>query len=124
MNRVTRNMCICSSIILDPPTTDPVITITSTPPSSSNGHLYQGDRVTLTCTVTGGKPLSATTLTFTCPGKQDAQDTEGSAGVSSSVTIESLTNGDHDTVCTYSSKWKQTDWYNRHKTTQLFVNSE
>ena len=35
-------MCICSSNVLDPPTTDPVITITSTP-SSSNDHLYQGD---------------------------------------------------------------------------------
>ena len=80
--------------------------------------------MTLICTVTGVKLLSATTLTVTCPGKQDAQDTEGSTGVSSSVTVESLTNGDHDTVCTCSSKWKQKDWYNRHKTTQLFINSE
>ena len=111
------------STFVDPPTTDPVITITSTP-SSSEGRLYQGDRVTLTCTVTGGKPLSATTVTFTCPGKQVSQDTEGSTGVSSSVTFDSLTNGDHNRVCTCSSKWKQTDWYNRNNSTRLFVNSE
>ena len=114
---------MCFLNVLDPPSTDPEITNTSTP-SSSGGHLYQGDRVTLTCTVTGGKPLSATTVAFTCPGKQDSQDTEGSTGVSSSVTLDPLTDADHGGECTCSTRWRQTDWYSRETRTQLYVNSE
>lgn len=46
--------------IVDPPTTDPMI-------YDFDGRVtYPGDRITLTCSVTGGNILA--TLTWTCKG--------------------------------------------------------
>lgn len=111
---------------VDPPTSPPVITTTSTP-SSSDGSLYQGDAVTLTCTVSGGKPVSVTSVTFQCPSrnKTDQPDSTVSGGVSSSVTFPSLTDGDPSDVCTCSARWKTyTDWYTHTDDIQLYVNSK
>ena len=106
-------------VCADPPTSNPVITDNST-----DSHLYQGDTLTLTCSVTGGKPFSASSVTFTCPGKQDGQDNVGSSGVSSSVIFDSLSGNDHDKQCTCITQWKQTNWYNRNVNTTLHINSE
>ena len=105
-------------MLADPPTSSPVITS-----NQSGDHLYQGDTVTLTCSVTGGKPPNATSVTFSCPNKPDEEDNMGSTGVSSSVTFNPLSDNDHNAVCRCSTRWRQTDWYNMVTSTTLYVNS-
>lgn len=91
----------------DPPTTEPVITS-----NSSDGYLYQGDRATLICAVVGGKPVAATTLHFTCPGKGDRADTVTQNDARSSLEFSSFSTGDRINECSCTASWTiQPSWY-------------
>ena len=108
-----------SRFIPDPPISPPVIHN-----STSQGFVYQGDPLTLTCTVTGGKPVSNTSVTFVCPGKTDTSDVTSTTDVSSSVTYSAVEASDNGAVCTCSAQWKSYDWYTLTASTSINVYCE
>ena len=105
--------------VSDPPTDPPVIHS-----SSSESFVYQGDPLTLTCSVRGGKPVTDTSVTFDCPNKPDMTDVEGTTEVSSSLVFDPVTVSDNGRVCTCRPQWKTYDWYTPQKQTTVTVYCE
>lgn len=95
----------------DPPTLPPAIT--ANPELPDTQPVYQGDNMTLRCTVSGGKPVNATVIAFTCPGKTDMSVvTIGTSNITSSLMILPVSSDNHGR-CVCSARWKKTDWYNQ-----------
>ncbi|PVD27788.1 hypothetical protein C0Q70_12961 [Pomacea canaliculata] len=92
-----------------PPTSPPVIT--GNPTLHEGQPVYEGDSLTLTCTVRGGKPSNATVITFTCPNRTDTPDSSfNSSSVTSSLTFDPVTSYNHGN-CSCTAAWKSYDWY-------------
>ncbi|KAL8588604.1 hypothetical protein ACOMHN_034058 [Nucella lapillus] len=73
-----------------------------------NSHiLYQGDKLTLTCAVTGGDP-KVTSVTLTCPGRSKQNTTNGQ---SSSLEFSPLSSSDHNLTCVCSGQWARESYY-------------
>ena len=105
--------------VSDPPTDPPVIHS-----SSSESFVSQGDPLTLTCSVRGGKPVTETSVTFDCPNKPDMTDVEGTTEVSSSLVFDPVAVSDNGRVCTCRPQWKTYDWYTPQKQTTVTVYCE
>ncbi|XP_070182667.1 nephrin-like [Littorina saxatilis] len=73
----------------------------------NNSILYQGDNLTLTCSVTGGDP-GVTSVTLTCP---DQHENSTHLGQSSSLVIPSLGNNHNNLKCTCSGQWARPSYY-------------
>lgn len=107
---------------LDPPTSSPVITGSEN--LTDDQPVYEGDNVTLSCTVSGGKPVNATVITFTCPNKNDMADSSfDSFNITSSLVFLPVSSDNHG-ICQCYARWKNTDWYNKTALWNLRVYSE
>ncbi|XP_025102219.1 uncharacterized protein LOC112568897 isoform X1 [Pomacea canaliculata] len=91
-----------------PPSDPPVISLE--PPLNLGEPVYQGDNFTATCTVHGGKPVSATNVSFACPHMADTTDITGTAEVKSTLRFYSVS-PDYQGNCTCSAMWRNTTWY-------------
>ncbi|XP_076436087.1 cubilin-like isoform X2 [Babylonia areolata] len=71
----------------------------------------QGESLTLTCSVYGGKPL-VTSVSFSCGTHQEnSMDIIGTTYVQRVLPISSLTAEDEGMACLCTAKWKYADWY-------------
>lgn len=107
--------------LIDPPASPPVISLE--PTLSLSEPVYQGDNFTVTCTVNGGKPVSATNVSFMCPHMADTTDITGTTMVNSSLRFYSVS-PDNQGNCTCSAKWKNTSWYTQTAVWSLIVYSK
>lgn len=95
----------------DPPTLSPAIT--ANPELPDTQPVYQGDNMTLRCTVSGGKPVNATVIMFTCPGKTDTSVVSmDTSSITSSLMFLPVSSDNHGR-CVCTARWKKTDWYNQ-----------
>ncbi|XP_076456135.1 uncharacterized protein LOC143290513 isoform X2 [Babylonia areolata] len=91
-----------------------------------NGHsedtvYQQGDSLTMTCSVHGGKPL-VTSVYFTCGTHEDTTpDIFSTTEVHSLLSIAALTVEDDGKTCFCTAKWEDTDWYKLSATAVLRV---
>ncbi|XP_076456132.1 uncharacterized protein LOC143290510 isoform X2 [Babylonia areolata] len=91
-----------------------------------NGHsedtvYQQGDSLTMTCSVHGGKPL-VTSVYFTCGTHEDTTpDIFSTTEVHSLLSITALTVEDDGKTCFCTAKWEDTDWYKLSATAVLRV---
>ncbi|KAK7468148.1 hypothetical protein BaRGS_00036612, partial [Batillaria attramentaria] len=70
-----------------------------------------GQRLRMTCTVSGGKPL-VTSVDFSCPGHPDVEpDDVTKRAVISTLTIGALAAEDDGILCECSAVWKDSDAY-------------
>lgn len=90
-------------------------------PSSDDGSLYEGDSLTLTCEVSGGKPVNATVLVFTCGNKENVENNSDKNTVRSQIRIQSLSMVNQGEVCSCTTRWKSTNWYTRTSTKMLSI---
>ena len=103
----------------DPPPQAPVITR-----SPSSHPLYSTDDLTLTCEVTGGKPL-VTSVSLSCSSRHpdNPNDVTGSDSVSSSLQM-TLTDDDDGITCSCIAVWKVTSFYTLSDSTTFTVYCE
>lgn len=103
----------------DPPPSAPTIT------GYTAGEMKQaGERLTLTCTVSGGKPL-VTSVNFLCnrhPGNKT--DVRGQNKVQSVLDIRSLEPEDDAMSCVCTGDWMNRDFYKLSETITLRVNGK
>lgn len=92
----------------DPPNSSLMITGS---PHLSN-IIYEGDNLTLSCTVNGGKPVNATVITFGCPNKTDTPDSFNSSSITSSLMFLPVKPENHGS-CVCNSRWKESNWYDK-----------
>ncbi|XP_076454328.1 uncharacterized protein LOC143289237 isoform X2 [Babylonia areolata] len=91
-----------------------------------NGHsedtvYQQGDSLTMTCSVHGGKPI-VSSVYFTCGAHEDTTpDIVGKIEVHSLLSIAPLTTEDDGKTCFCTAKWQDTDWYKMSATAVLRV---
>ncbi|XP_076447106.1 uncharacterized protein LOC143284291 [Babylonia areolata] len=91
-----------------------------------NGHsddtvYQQGDSLTMTCYVHGGKPI-VSSVHFTCGAHEDTTpDIVGTTEVHSLLSIAPLTTEDDGKTCFCTAKWQDTDWYKLSATAVLRV---
>ena len=85
---------------------------------------YSGDDLTVTCEVTGGKPL-VTSVSLTCSSRHpdNPSDVTGSDSVSSSLQM-TLTDDDDGITCSCTAVWKVTSFYTLSDSTTLTVYCE
>ncbi|XP_025102205.1 uncharacterized protein LOC112568894 isoform X2 [Pomacea canaliculata] len=102
-----------------PPNSSPVITVS---PSFAD-IAYEGDNITVRCTVSGGKPVTATVITLACPYKTDmTPGNSDSSSISSSLMFLPVRSENHGR-CVCNAKWKRSDWYNKTVSWNLTVYS-
>ncbi|XP_070174676.1 low-density lipoprotein receptor-related protein 2-like isoform X2 [Littorina saxatilis] len=101
----------------DPPPSAPTIT------GYTAGEMKQaGERLTLTCTVSGGKPL-VTSVNFWCNSHPDNKtDVRGQNKVQSVLDIRSLEPEDDAMSCVCTGDWMNRDFYKLSETITLRVN--
>ena len=87
---------------IDPPHEAPQIT-----GYTSTTILYEGDPLTLTCTVAGGDPAIAS-VTLTCGGNYHNTST----GQQSMLQVTSLQSSDQGALCSCSGQWIKPNHYN------------
>ena len=86
--------------------------------------LQEGHILTMTCSVTGGKPL-VTSVIFACSGHSDTvPDVRSSDRVQSYLSLSPLKVGDNGDRCVCTAEWKKTDWYRLSATVILHVNGK
>lgn len=100
----------------DPPTSPPEI----------RGYklgdlLHIGEKLNMSCFVTGGKPL-VLAVNFFCEGHPDSTDIVGNNDVQSVISIKSLALTDDRDRCSCSALWKNGDLYNTTVITTLSIN--
>ena len=81
--------------VLDQPTTSPIITQTTV------GPIIEGDKITLTCTIQGGNPV--TTITWSCDGATQITPTGSPStedAISSVELVPSKNNNGQICTCT------------------------
>ncbi|XP_076455410.1 uncharacterized protein LOC143289997 isoform X2 [Babylonia areolata] len=89
----------------------------------SNDTVYQqGQRLNLSCSVPGGKPL-VTAVSFSCGSthQDTAPDIFKNTEVLSLLAIESLSVTDDGKTCVCTATWKHSDWYTMNATAVLRV---
>ncbi|XP_076456068.1 low-density lipoprotein receptor-related protein 6-like [Babylonia areolata] len=88
----------------------------------SKGKVYQeGQSLTMTCSVHGGKPLVASVF-FSCGVHEDTSpDVFSKTEVHSILSIKPLTVSDDGKTCFCTATWKDTDWYKMSATAVLEV---
>lgn len=93
-------------LVQDPPRLRPLIS------GYKDGDiLKEGDRLNLTCSVAGGKPIVASVI-FSCPGyADDPDDISDAEGKQSTVQISHVRASDGGLSCECTARWKNTDWY-------------
>ncbi|KAL8588607.1 hypothetical protein ACOMHN_034061 [Nucella lapillus] len=69
--------------------------------------LYEDDKLTLTCVVTGGDP-QVTSVALTCPSRSKQNTTNGQ---SSSLEFSRLSRSDHNLTCVCSGQWDTKRYY-------------
>ncbi|KAK7485517.1 hypothetical protein BaRGS_00023205, partial [Batillaria attramentaria] len=86
--------------------------------------VYADDSLSLTCEVSGGKPL-VTSVTFACqsPHPDNLNDVTASGSVSSSLDV-SLTQHDDNVTCSCTARWKVASYYRDSADTTLTVYCE
>lgn len=105
----------CDFIITDPPPGPPMIE-----GLKDNQLLFVGDNLTLTCTVSGGKPL-VSFVNFTC-GQRTGTLMYTDTSVSSILTYPSLAVTDKDTKCHCAASWQpEKQLYQKEATTELVI---
>ena len=83
--------------VLDQPTTSP--TITQTPV----GPIIEGSKVTLTCTIQGGKPVAA--ITWSCGGATQITPTGSPSAVDAISSVELVTSKNNNgQICTCTGR--------------------
>lgn len=104
----------------DPPNSSPVITVS---PSLAD-IVYEGDNITVRCTVSGGKPVNATVIMLACPYKTHmTPGSSDSSSISSSLMFLPVRSENHGR-CACNAKWKRSDWYNKTVSWNLTVYCE
>ena len=113
------NKMSCFLRLTDPPLQAPAITR-----SPSSQPLYSTDDLTLTCEVTGGKPL-VTSVSLSCSSRHpdNSNDVTRSDSLSSNLQM-TLTADDANITCSCTAVWKVTSFYTLSDSTTLTVYCE
>ncbi|KAL8569795.1 hypothetical protein ACOMHN_006521 [Nucella lapillus] len=89
----------------------------------SKDTVYQeGQKLTMTCSVQGGKPLVKAVIFFCGTHPDSSSDIVGASEVHSILSIRALTMGDNGQTCICTAMWKDRDWYRLSDTARLAVN--
>lgn len=86
-------------------------------------QVYKGDNVSVECLVSGGKSVSETNITVTCPSMLSSVTVQNGDNITRTVTFGPVTNADQ-VNCSCRTSWKRYNWYTYHMTLSLVVFSE